>query len=272
MTTYGETTFWVGLVTVSWSMILAGIVKLTTTRSLRQIGASYASVWPTGFAQGDRPQTLAVNVVSAETDLGLSHDIAEAAVVFGTVMNKSCATMSVLLVTISVGRLLNVPLSLVEILTLIPPVLILGLESPGIPGGAAFFMSPIVAVLLGVPDVDAFVATFVTMYSGLIPMFSTAGNTTNDGLVGALLNDRFLSPARLPGTNPLPSTSGCGVADSRRRAAHTTQTGRLGFDGARGMDARLASISWRRRGWRTAYERFLVLFLTVYRSPFTVHR
>jgi hypothetical protein len=69
--------------------------------------------------------------------------------------------------------------------------LILGLESPGIPGGAAFFMSPIVAVLLHVRDVDVFVATFVTMYSGLIPMFSTAGNTTNDGLIGALLNDRF---------------------------------------------------------------------------------
>jgi hypothetical protein len=97
-----------------------------------------------------------------------------------------------------VARLLNFPLSLAEILTLIPPVLVLGLESPGIPGGAAFFMSPIVAVLLHVRDVDGFVATFVTMYTGLIPMFSTAGNTTNNGLVGALLNDRFcnyLGPA-----------------------------------------------------------------------------
>ena len=70
-------------------------------------------------------------------------------------------------------------------------MLVLGLESPGIPGGAAFFMSPIVAVLLHARDVDTFVATFVTMYTGLIPMFSTAGNTTNNGLVGALLNDRF---------------------------------------------------------------------------------
>jgi hypothetical protein len=52
-------------------------------------------------------------------------------------------------------------------------------------------MAPIVAVLLHVRDVDGFVATFVTMYTGLIPMFSTAGNTTNNGLVGALLTDRF---------------------------------------------------------------------------------
>ena len=193
MTAYGQTTLWVGLVTVTWSLILATIVKLTTKRSLKQIASYYASVWPTGFGTGGSYETLAMNIVSAESDLGLSCDIAEVSIVFGTVMNKSCATMSVLLVTISVARLLNFPISIVEILTLIPPVLILGLESPGIPGGAAFFMSPIVAVLLHVRDVDVFVATFVSMYSGLIPMFATAGNTTNDGLVGALLNDRFAS-------------------------------------------------------------------------------
>jgi Na+/H+-dicarboxylate symporter len=203
MTAYGHTTLWVGLVTVSWSVILAGIIKLTTKRSWKQIASYYASVWPTGFGTGGSYETLAMNVVSAENDLGLSRDIAEVSVVFGTVMNKSCATMSVLLVTVSVARLLNFPISLVEILTLIPPVLILGLESPGIPGGAAFFMSPIVAVLLHVRDIDVFVATFVTMYSGLIPMFSTAGNTTNDGLVGALLNDRFTNYLRLAETDSL---------------------------------------------------------------------
>jgi hypothetical protein len=35
------------------------------------------------------------------------------------------------------------------------------------------------------------VTTFVTFYSGLIPMFATAGNTTDDGFVGAIVNDRF---------------------------------------------------------------------------------
>jgi Na+/H+-dicarboxylate symporter len=200
MAAYGHTTLWVGLVTVSWSVILAGFVKLSTKRSLKQLASYYASVWPTGFGTGGSYETLAMNVVSAESDLGLSRDIAEVSIVFGTVMNKSCATMSVMLVTISVARLLNSPISMVEILTLIPPVLILGLESPGIPGGAAFFMSPIVAVLLHVREIDVFVATFVSMYSGLIPMFATAGNTTNDGLVGALLNDRFAGYLRLAET------------------------------------------------------------------------
>jgi Na+/H+-dicarboxylate symporter len=201
MTAYGQTTLWVGLVTVSWSVILAVFVKLTTRRSVKQIASYYASVWPMGFGTGGSYETLAMNVVSAESDLGLPRDIAEVSIVFGTVMNKSCASMSVLLVTISVARLLKLPISMVEILTLIPPVLILSLESPGIPGGAAFFMSPIVGVLLHVRDIDVFVATFVTMYSGLIPMFATAGNTTNDGLVGALLNDRFVSPRAMTETD-----------------------------------------------------------------------
>src|SRR5262245_61658474 len=69
--------------------------------------------------------------------------------------------------------------------------MILGLESPGIPGGAGVFMSPVIAGLLAVPDPTTFVTTFVTFYSGLIPMLATAGNTTDDGFVGAIVNDRF---------------------------------------------------------------------------------
>jgi Na+/H+-dicarboxylate symporter len=201
MAVYGQTTLWVGLVTTSWSVILVLLVKIATRRSWKQIASYYAAVWTTGFGTGGSYETLAMNVVSAERDLGLSREVAELSIVFGTVMNKSCATISVMLVTISVARLLNVPISMLGILTLIPPVLILGLESPGIPGGAAFFMSPIVAVLLHVADINAFVTTFLTMYSGLIPMFSTAGNTTNDGLVGALLNDRFVDAATLSGSD-----------------------------------------------------------------------
>jgi Na+/H+-dicarboxylate symporter len=215
MTAYGRTILWVALITAVWSVILAVATKLSTRRTLKQMLSYYATVWPTGFGTGGSYDALAVNLVSAEQDLGLRNEIAEVSIVFGTVLNKSCAAMSVLLVTITTARLLHIPISMAEILMLVPPVLVLGLESPGIPGGAAFFMSPIVAVLLRVPNVEAFVTTFVTIYSGLIPMFTTAGNTTNDGLVGAVLNDRFAnylglgdaqaaeaSPPALPGAPP----------------------------------------------------------------------
>jgi hypothetical protein len=45
-----------------------------------------------------------------------------------------------------------------------------------------------------VPDQGLFVTTFVTLYSGFIPMLATAGNTTDDGFVGAIVNDRLMDP------------------------------------------------------------------------------
>ena len=191
MNAYGQTILWTALVTVSFSVVMVVLTFWTTKRTARQVFSYFAAVWPTGFGTGGSYETLAVNIVSAEQDLGLRREIAEVSIVFGTVLNKSCAGMSMLLITISATRLLHIPISMTDIILLLPPMLILGLVSPGIPGGAGFFMSPIVAILLHVRDADTFVTTFVAMYAGLIPMLSTAGNTTNDGLVGAFLNDRF---------------------------------------------------------------------------------
>ena len=128
------------------------LCRIFTKRTWKQILSYYGAVWPTGFGTGGSYDTLAINIISAEQDLGLDQDVAEVSIVFGTVLNKNCSTMSVLIVTIICAKLLNVPLSLTEILMLIPPVMILGLESPGIPGGAGYFMSPIIAVMLNVPD------------------------------------------------------------------------------------------------------------------------
>jgi Na+/H+-dicarboxylate symporter len=188
---YGKGVFWVMIVTCVWVVTMILVCRLFTRRSWKQILSYYATVWPTGFGTGGSYDTLAINIISAESDLGLDNEIAEVSIVFGTVLNKNCSTMSVLIVTIIVAKLLNIPISLMEIIMLIPPVMILGLESPGIPGGAGYFMSPIVAVLLNVADQSVFVTTFVAVFSGLIPMFSTAGNTTDDGVVGAFLQDRF---------------------------------------------------------------------------------
>ena len=191
MSTYGQAIAWIAVVTVTSSILMIVLTKLLTKRTFRQIFSYFAAVWPTGFGTGGSYETLPVNIVSAERDLGLQSEVAEVSVVFGTVLNKSCAGMAMVLITIAACRLLRVPISMTDVILLIPPLLVLGLVSPGIPGGAGFFMSPIVAVLLHVRDVDTFVTAFIAMYSGLVPMLTTAGNSTNDGLIGAFLNDRF---------------------------------------------------------------------------------
>jgi Na+/H+-dicarboxylate symporter len=188
---YGKGVLWVMIVTCVWVALMMMTCKIFTKRTWKQILSYYGAVWPTGFGTGGSYDTLAINIISAEQDLGLDEDVAEVSIVFGTVLNKNCSTMSVLIVTIICAKLLSIPLSLSEILMLIPPVMILGLESPGIPGGAGYFMSPIIAVMLNVPDQAVWITTFVACFSGLVPMFSTAGNTTDDGVVGALLQDCF---------------------------------------------------------------------------------
>ena len=189
LTIYGRTSLNLAIVALVWSAAMLVLVRLVTHRSWPQIWKYFATVYVTGFGTGGSYDTLPVNLLSAERDLGLRPEVARVSIVLGTVLNKNVATMAVLLVTVSTCSLLKIPISMTEIAVLIPPVMILGLESPGIPGGAGVFMSPVIASLLIVPDPALFVTTFVTLYSGLIPMLATAGNTTDDGFVGAIVND-----------------------------------------------------------------------------------
>lgn len=188
---YGKTVLWIAFVTFSWAILMMLVTKLTTKRSWKQLLSYFSTVYPTGFGTGGSYDTLAVNIVSAEKDLKLRPQIAEVSIVFGTVLNKNAATMAVMICTITVSWMLQVPISFSDILLLILPLWILGLESPGVPGGAGFFMSPIIAAILQVPDSTEFVTTFIAMYSGLIPMLTTGTNTVDDGLIGAMLEDRF---------------------------------------------------------------------------------
>ena len=189
---YGRTSLDLAIVSIVWSCVMLLLTRMLTKRTWPQLWTYFATVWVTGFGTGGSYDTLPVNLLSAERDLGLRPQVARASIVLGTVLNKSVATMAVLLVTVATCALLNVRISMTEIAILIPPVMILGLESPGIPGGAGMFMSPVVASLLAVPDPTRFVTTFLTFYTGFIPMLATAGNTTNDGFVGAFVNDCFL--------------------------------------------------------------------------------
>jgi Na+/H+-dicarboxylate symporter len=188
---YGRTSLNLAIVSLVWSGLMLILTRALTRRTWAQLWTYFTTVYVTGFGTGGSYDALPVNLLSAERDLGLRPQVARSSIVLGTVLNKNLATMAVLLVTVSTCAVLNVRISMTEIAVLIPPVMILGLESPGIPGGAGMFMSPVVAALLAVPDQARFVTTFVTFYSGFIPMLATAGNTTNDGFIGAIVNDCF---------------------------------------------------------------------------------
>lgn len=195
---YGKTVLWVFILATTWTLLIIVLTKMISKRTWSQIWKYYFTVYSTGFGTGGSYDTLAVNIISAERDLKLKPEFAETSVVFGTVLNKSTSTMAVLIVTVTTCAMMDIPLSLSEILLLVLPMWILGLESPGVPGGAGFFMSPVIATILQVPDPTLFITTFITMYSGFIPMICTAVNTTDDGLIGAMVQDRFAPMKTVP--------------------------------------------------------------------------
>jgi len=139
---YGRTSLNLAIVAVVWSAAMIMLVAAITKRSWSQIWKYFATVYMTGFGTGGSYDTLPVNLLSAERDLGLRPEVARVSIVLGTVLNKNVATMAVLLVTVSTCTLLKLPISMAEIALLIPPVMILGLESPGIPGGTSKPLSP----------------------------------------------------------------------------------------------------------------------------------
>ena len=95
------------------------LVRATTRRTWRQIWKYFATVYVTGFGTGGSYDTLPVNLVSAERDLGLRPQVARASIVLGTVLNKNVATMAVLLVTVSTCALLDLHITMTEIAVLI---------------------------------------------------------------------------------------------------------------------------------------------------------
>ena len=71
------------------------LVRAMTRRTWPQIWKYFATVYVTGFGTGGWYDTLPVNLISAERDLGLRPQVARASIVLGTVLNKNVATMAV---------------------------------------------------------------------------------------------------------------------------------------------------------------------------------
>ncbi|HUK34941.1 MAG TPA: cation:dicarboxylase symporter family transporter, partial [Vicinamibacterales bacterium] len=119
---YGRTSLDLAIVALVWSAIMLVLTRAVTKRSWSQLWTYFTTVYATGFGTGGSYDTLPVNLLSAERDLGLRPQVARTSIVLGTVLNKNVATMAVLLVTVSTCSLLHLSISMTEIAILIPPV------------------------------------------------------------------------------------------------------------------------------------------------------
>lgn len=110
----------------------------------------------------------------------------------GSFLNINGTIINVFLMTGLVASVLNIDVSLVQLLLSIPIVFLIGYGVPGIPGELILFGGPM-ALAIGVsPELmPIFLGLFIGLQIGLPDSFRTAANSTDECLCAIILNKRY---------------------------------------------------------------------------------
>jgi len=110
----------------------------------------------------------------------------------GSFLNINGTIINVFLMTGLVSAVLNIDISLLQLLLAIPIVFLIGYGVPGIPGELILFGGP-VALSMGVsPELmPIFLGLFIGLQIGLPDSFRTAANSTDECLCAIILNKKY---------------------------------------------------------------------------------
>jgi Na+/H+-dicarboxylate symporter len=110
----------------------------------------------------------------------------------GSFLNINGTIINVFLMTGLVASILNIDISLLQLLLCIPIVFLIGYGVPGIPGELILFGGP-VAISMGVsPELmPVFLSLYIGLQIGLPDSFRTAANSTDECLCAIILNKRY---------------------------------------------------------------------------------
>ena len=110
----------------------------------------------------------------------------------GSFLNINGTIINVFLMTGLVAAVLNIEISLLQLLLAIPIVFLIGYGVPGIPGELILFGGP-VALSMGVtPELmPVFLGLFIGLQIGLPDSFRTAANSTDECLCAIILNKKY---------------------------------------------------------------------------------
>ena len=110
----------------------------------------------------------------------------------GSVLCTNATLICVVILTGLVAAVLGIPLSLIELLLVIPVAFLISFGIPGIPGELLLFAGPISMVLAIPPEVSPiFLALYLGLQIGLPDSFRTGGNTTNNYVYAIILNETY---------------------------------------------------------------------------------
>ncbi len=110
----------------------------------------------------------------------------------GSFLNINGTIINVFLMTGLVASVLNVDISLLQLLLSIPIVFLIGYGVPGIPGELILFGGPMTLSMGVSPELTPiFMGLFIGLQIGLPDSFRTAANSTDECLCAIILNKRY---------------------------------------------------------------------------------
>ena len=110
----------------------------------------------------------------------------------GSFLNINGTIVNVFIMTGLVAAILNVDISLIQLLLSIPIVFLIGYGVPGMPGELILFAGPM-ALSMGVsPELmPVYLSLYIGLQIGLPDSFRTGANSTDECLCAIILNKRY---------------------------------------------------------------------------------
>lgn len=201
VTCYVLISFLIGVACLIWQGVLLGIVKWKNpTFSIANYFRNYwLNVYPLLWATSSEALATPLNLYLVKKHFPeIRTEVRRFVIGVGSYLNINGTMICVIVLLGAVVRMLGIPVSMVDLLLVVPLVFLIGFGVPGIPGELLLFAGPIVT-LLGFPETTsvAFLALYLGLQLGLPDSFRTGNNSTDDCVMAVLLNryyeERFAS-------------------------------------------------------------------------------
>lgn len=207
---------WVQLVAYAVFMVGAtALVCWTTGFPVRRFVREYlALVYPFAWATASSAACIPVNLERTEA-LGVRKEVRDFVIPLGATVNLDGTVMASFIITPMAAMLVGYRPTFVDLLLLVIPIKLVTMGVPGIPGGIAVVVPPVVADVLPIPSEarSAFLALWFAFSVGLSDQFRTGVNTTTNGLVAIVFErlyprwfEKRVAPAPAGEPQPEPAT------------------------------------------------------------------
>lgn len=154
--------------------------------SLKQFFKDYfLYVYPFAWGTSSSAASIPVNLERTGSGLKVRKEVREFIIPLGATVNLDGAIMACFIITTMASIIVGYRPTFVDLMLLLIPIKIVTLGVPGIPGGIAAVVPPVVAGILPLPPGSeaTFLAIWFAFSVGLSDQFRTGVNTTTNGIV-----------------------------------------------------------------------------------------